>query len=201
MRKEMFKDKYGLTKAVLQRLKTMTRRIAKPATEKEISFCNIKKDWYEDENGDVYIPKYSIGEVVAIAQPYSDFLTATKPGTHGHYRINGKWYSDKELQAGWNNKMFVKAGLMPHHIKITAINIEHLQDISEEDCEKEGIACYGLKYDHYGDPEYVFEGSSVYTSARDAFSVLIDKVCGKGTWERNPLVWVYEFELMDEPLN
>lgn len=25
---------------------------------------------------------------------------------------------------------------------------------------------------------------------------LIDKVSGKGTWESNPYVWVYEFELM-----
>lgn len=197
MRKEMFSDKYGLTKAVLERLKTMTRRIAKPATEKQISFCNIKEDSCEDGYGNVYIPRYSVGEVVAIAQPYSDFLTATNPGSHALYRINGKWYSDEELKAGWDNKMFVKAGLMPHHIKITGIKVEYLQGISDEDCIKEGIIFYGLEHDNYGDPQYGYEGSAVYTSPQDAFSVLIDKVCGKGTWKRNPLVWVYEFELID----
>lgn len=197
MKKEMFKDKYGLTKAVLEKRKTMTRRIAKPATEKQISFCNINEDWYEDGCGNVYIPRYSVGEVVAIAQPYSDFLTKPKDGSHGLYRVNDKWYSDKELRAGWHNKMFVKAGIMPYHIRITGIKTEFLQDITAEDCRKEGITYYGLEYDYYGDPQYGFEGSAIYTSPQDAFSILIDKICGKGTWKRNPLVWVYEFELMD----
>lgn len=31
---------------------------------------------------------------------------------------------------------------------------------------------------------------------REAFAALIDKVSGKGTWESNPYVWAYEFELM-----
>jgi hypothetical protein len=28
---------------------------------------------------------------------------------------------------------------------------------------------------------------------------LIDRVSGKGMWESNPWVWVYEFELTDNP--
>lgn len=31
----------------------------------------------------------------------------------------------------------------------------------------------------------------------EAFAVLIDKVSGKGTWESNPYVFVYDFELVD----
>ena len=30
----------------------------------------------------------------------------------------------------------------------------------------------------------------------DAYEILIDKVSGKGTWERNPYVFVYDFELV-----
>lgn len=37
----------------------------------------------------------------------------------------------------------------------------------------------------------------LYNTPRDAFSALIDKVSGKGTWESNPYVWVYEFKLFD----
>lgn len=36
----------------------------------------------------------------------------------------------------------------------------------------------------------------VVGTARDAFSTLIDKVNSKGTWESNPFVWVYDFELV-----
>ena len=31
----------------------------------------------------------------------------------------------------------------------------------------------------------------------EAFAALIDKVSGKGTWESDPYVFVYEFELID----
>lgn len=31
---------------------------------------------------------------------------------------------------------------------------------------------------------------------RRAFAALIDKVSGRGTWDRNPWVVVYEFELV-----
>lgn len=36
-----------------------------------------------------------------------------------------------------------------------------------------------------------------FSTPREAFAALIGKVSGKGTWENNPLVWVYEFELVD----
>lgn len=30
---------------------------------------------------------------------------------------------------------------------------------------------------------------------REAYTALIDKIIGKGTWESNPYVWVYEYEV------
>ena len=48
-------------------------------------------------------------------------------------------------------------------------------------------------------PFYSFSYADIpdYFSPRDAFADLIDKVSGKGTWEENPFVWVYEFKLFD----
>ena len=45
---------------------------------------------------------------------------------------------------------------------------------------------------------YEFEGNkdNGFDTPREAFAALIDKVSGKGTWESNPYVWAYEFELM-----
>lgn len=93
--------------------------------------------------------------------------------------------------------MFVRADLMPHHIRITDIKIERLQDISDEDCLKEGI----FKWDagQKDIPFYSFHYADIpdYSNPCDAFAELIDKVSGKGTWESNPYVFVYEFELID----
>lgn len=90
--------------------------------------------------------------------------------------------------------MFVKADLMPHLIKITDIHVERLQDISDEDCLKEGIEkCkIPLCIKHY----FIRDCGDCASSPREVFSELIDKVSGKGTWESNPWVFVYEFELL-----
>ena len=47
--------------------------------------------------------------------------------------------------------------------------------------------------------EYIdFTKFDTFDTAKDAFMNLIDEVSGKGAWERNPLVFAYEFELIDE---
>lgn len=61
----MFSDKFGLTKAVLEGRKTMTRRIAdKVLVEDE----NCELRW----NGEFKPARYKVGEVVAVAQGYCD---------------------------------------------------------------------------------------------------------------------------------
>ena len=93
MKKIMFNDKYGLTKAVLSGRKTMTRRIVKtPRTFKGIEVHgwvfakNAEGRYYSyltDEDGShiegSYLkPNYNIGEIVAVAQAYNDFFTDRK---------------------------------------------------------------------------------------------------------------------------
>lgn len=196
----MFNDKYGLTQAVLEGRKTITRRIA---YTKDVRFLNL---WWDVKthqrvicDGEFVVARsqYKIDEVVAIAQSYnkiglSPSMYCEVPNEYGGTRDG----SFDEL-AGWENKMFVKADLMPHHIKITNIRVEHLQDISDEDCLREGIR----KWDKDGNPlgsSYDFVNSPHgYATPREAFAALIDKVSGRGTWDSNPMVWVYEFELVD----
>ncbi len=174
----MFNDKYGLTQAVLEGRKTMTRRVCKG----EIPLGN----WAETEK---YAP-YQVGEVVAIAQSYESILCDLSISDIIRNEIS-------DNHSGYKNKMFVKAELMPHHIKITNIRVERLQDISDEDCLREGIR----KWDKDGnplEPSYDFVNSPHgYATPREAFAALIDKVSGRGTWDSNPMVWVYEFELVD----
>lgn len=182
MQKIMFNDKYGLTQAVLNGRKTMTRRIIETKTDAE---------------GNIIFPapKYKIGEVIAIAQSYSTIekeCGAEKIPSH-----------ITENSPGYRNKMFVSAGNMPHHIKITGIKRERLQDISEEDCLREGVfegefesyatghikPCYFIAWPLTVKKQY-------FMAPREAFACLIDKVSGKGTWESNAYVYAYEFEII-----
>ena len=212
MRKIMFNDRFALTQAVIDGRKTIKRRIA---YTKDVRFLNL---WWDVKtyqrvicDGEFVVARsqYKIDEVVAIAQSYnkiglSPSMYCEVPNEYGGTRDG----SFDEL-AGWENKMFIKAEYMPHHIKITNIRVEHLQEISDKDCLQEGIYFdkeggqsigYPLAVPFY----YTFRGAinrngkQLYWSIpKDAFAELIDKVSGKGTWDSNPLVWVYEFELID----
>lgn len=192
----MFNDKYGLTQAVLDGRKTMTRRVIHAENipdDPEYGYApNIDACCVFNEDDVVAKSQYDLCEVVAIAQSYE---TLANSG-YLDKMMDGALSMKKEYAgAGYKNKMFVKAELMPHHIKITDIRVERLRDISNEDCLREGIY---LSQEEFGKPStYAFNDEYLYMNPRSAFMVLIDKVSGKGTWESNPMVWVYEFELVD----
>ena len=199
MKKIMFNDKYGLTQAVLDGSKTMTRRIIHAENipdDPEYGYTpNIDACCVFNEDDVVAKSQYNLCEVVAIAQAYKDIYEKRGFDMHDPFTFVGD-------SAGWTNKMFVKADLMPHHIKITNICVERLQEISDEDCLREGVRLW-----EDADPEYklnplgkLYEIAGRwdgYKSPREAFAALIDKVSGRGTWDSNPLVWVYKFELVD----
>ncbi len=205
MKKILFNDRYGLTAAVLSGRKTQTRRLC------SLSLYNIKTDeatqpsaiflkdgaWMFSVNGKDYPlpkenhPKYKVGEEVAVAQSYNDFYNdACDPRLFP----NG---------AGWSNKLFVKPELMPHRIRITNVRAERLQSISDDDCIKEGVYkdecttyfngyAFETVIDQYGN----VLAKQWYKSPREAYAALIDRISGKGTWDSNPWVFVYDFELI-----
>ena len=198
MKKIMFNDRYGLTQAVIESRKTMTRRLADPKSKyEELRLWQpcIEMEFglygYTENDGWEYIePYYFVGEVVAVAQSYRDVCASGFEPNAAILRL----FEDQRL-ASWSNKMFVKAELMPHQIRITGIKCERLQDISEEDCMKEGILG-DVEYDKYEVYGLFGNSDDGFDTPREAFASLIDKVSGRGTWDRNPWVVVYEFELV-----
>lgn len=219
MKKIMFNDRYGLTQAVIEGRKTMTRRRINPMpkdcatahkncwgadwSDKPMSlvvdrdtggiyceYCGNGVRLYD--GGYHYKAKYKIGEVVAVAQSYNEVV---------------REFTSLALVPGSTNKMFVKAELMPHRIRITGIKCERLQDISDAECMKEGVVggiigyyVPGIKCKDWSKESYVDteDGRTwkLFPTPREAFASLIDKVSGRGTWKRNPWVVVYEFELV-----
>lgn len=216
MKKIMFNDRFGLTQAVLEGRKTMTRRIVtyplkfrgvnvagyfvcKRPSGEVTEICMYDEDERMIDGGQI-LPKYKVGEVVAIAQSYNKDLGYDPDSLDRDPKDLGIRGFMKH-SAGWNNKMFVSAAACKKHIRITGVKCERLQDISEADCLKEGIIKYTkdgtvFKYD-LSDRFEMFSWQDMKRSPREAFSALIDKVSGKGAWECNPFVWAYEFELID----
>lgn len=231
MKKIMFNDKYGLTKAVLEGRKTQTRRIITcPQTfkgqyvagfhvykRKSDGFvpeiCMYDEDERDFEGGQI-LPKYKVGEIVAVAQSYKtidDFYKAAfsyNHSVHGMTICEFDGVSDKDIKKwnmiavnyrgkkSWTNKLFVKPELMIHFIRITNVRIQRLQDISDDDCLAEGIIKWDAGQKDIPFHTYPNAKNPDFDTPKEAYAELIDKVGKKGDWESNPYVFVYEFELV-----
>lgn len=213
MKKIMFNDRYGLTEAVLDGSKTQTRRIMKGKPlfpSDEIESAGVLGDEVQiiANGGESLISMkqpFRVGEVVAVAQSYCSIIAEELENSNNatcaaHYEKNLQKaceYISWMEHPGFNNKMFVAADMMIHQIRITDVGIERLQDISDEDCIKEGVrkvvnenGIYVQYYVGKGDNACSFE------NPREAFAHLINKVSRKDVWKENPYVFVYDFELV-----
>lgn len=205
----MFNDRYGLTQAVISGRKTVTRRVIKDAwwpiykIEAEGMRGNIIN--VIANNGKLVIERkcpYKIGEIVAVAQSYRNILDELESNFFNkehweHGAQKRAEYAGMIYTPGYSNKMYVRADLMPHQIQIRDLRIERLQDISD-DYFKEGITFLVSADDGRIQWGYADEHLRYYMfdSPREAFASLIDKVSGRGTWDRNPFVWRIEFQLV-----
>ncbi|MCG3698732.1 hypothetical protein L5F42_02640 [Aliarcobacter butzleri] len=130
-----------------------------------------------------------------------DELEAMKyPNKNGEYKWE-KFKSplkmmDKSTMQDWMARIF---------LKVTNVRVERLQDISDDDCIKEGISEVGF-YPDEGYPlctGYMAEKDDGKTALANTpqkpFSELWNSTTKKGyKWEDNPYVFVYEFERIEK---
>lgn len=204
MQKIMFNDKCFFTDLTLEGIKRKTRRPIKvkniivqdcdPIFNPADAYYKGHSGYYlliDGDTGKIIRPRYKVGEIVAVAQSYDkadvDPTIILGDGSNG-------FIFDEE---GWTNKMYVRPDLMPHRIKITGIRAERLQDISDEDCLAEGIQFDGKAQSFYCGFN-TSTGSKIWLgrNPRESFAALIDRTSGKGTWQSNPFVFVYEYALI-----
>ena len=213
MKKILFNNRYGLETAVIERRKTMTRRIVRcPKTFRGVSDVELEfrkrpgADFYFDcvvtdgdgrELGQLPLP-YELGEVVAVGQTYE--RAGWKPDTllEAHFVRNGvRQVGDLPISQlpGWRNKMFTYPTMMPWQVQMTDLWFEHLQDISDEDCLREGVERWLDGYIVSGLMERSGRNNRVFDTPREAFAALIDRINGRGTWQDNPWVAAYTMDL------
>jgi hypothetical protein len=210
-----------MVRALLSDRKTMTRRVVSKNNsctsgrfEKlnlESAFVTesmggqqiLKAMW--DENGDKTIhrifPKWETGDRLWVRETWllvngceglEDFTT---------YRADGVIsYPDNE-PVKWKPSIHMPRWASRITLEITNVRVERLQEISEEDCLKEGIQ----KSDNEGLRNWPYMGANhhikgtpkVFSFARQAFESLWDSINGKKyPWSSNPWVWVVEFKRM-----
>ena len=165
--------------------------------------------------------QYEVGEKVALAEAYGFIwreLNAIPDKQIAYMRrlrsvLNVEHPS---IIPAWENKLFVRPELMRYQIEITGKRTEHIQDISDEDILREGVfhgmcSSRNIETGETGDYTWldikrkklpnghyhVNIKHNVHSNIRECFIEMINHICGKGTWEQNPEVYVYTFRLID----
>lgn len=181
MKAKSFNDKYGITEKVIRGEKTQFRSIIKKGRTGNESLERLSDGRYcvRNELGKILTyrnPQYKEGDIIAVAQPYAD--------------IRGM--ESKLKTRGWDDKSHVKAEDMPYLMKINKVRYERLNDISDEDCLREGVT--QLKF---GGTKYYCFKNHAYTSPQEAYREMLGKIHGSyKVWDDNPMVFVYDFELL-----
>ena len=201
----MFNDRYGLTQAVIEGRKTMAMMLINIKSTSDVQ-VRIFAGLRPKSSGVVamYVLRKSCPTRSARSWPWRRDIKDTFDYSNC---VNPYAWEDDDKPSGWTNKMLTKAELMPHQIRITGIKCERLQDISDAECMKEGVVggiigyyVPGIKCKDWSKESYVDteDGRTwkLFPTPREAFASLIDKVSGRGTWQRNPWVVAYEFELV-----
>ena len=199
--------KEELFNAVIEGRKTQTRRIIVEVEK----LGNIEVRAYKDGTFGTFVnsvlhsvnlkPRYIVGDTVYLKEPYYESNLMKKTI---EYKYNSDLPSDVIKRAKWANKLFMPERYARYFIKITSVRCERLQEISDEDCLKEGIEEVFGRMNNNGvlnaiEPNYEVlytNGFDTHNSKKKAYAALIDKINGKNTWQSNPFVFVYDFELI-----
>ncbi|ENP0655967.1 hypothetical protein ACCH91_000860 [Serratia marcescens] len=114
-----------------------------------------------------------------------------QPGNYGLWSIPDR---DTQYEGAWRPSIHMPRWASRITLEITAVRVERLNDISEEDARAEGISDGGCL--NCGDSEPC-GCASPDPDATDAFAYLWQSIYGLESWYTNPWVWVIEFRRVE----
>lgn len=205
-----------MVRAILDGSKTQTRRVVKPAKDKnssgcEMAPCEIAAEINRFRNFD-FCPYGAPGDLLWVRETWGNVSfcseeewTPDRPATKIHqlkfgcgyysghiiYRADGEFEWENEYgdeQSCWNPSIHMPRAASRITLEITNIRVERLNDISEQDAMAEGVD--GANSDSA-------QAIGWYEKPRRAFERLWESINGAGSWAINPWVWVIEFKKVE----
>ena len=178
----------AMVQAILDGRKTQTRRVVKGPV--------MKLDYVIATT--VPCPYGQPGDVLWVRETWahtSQLNINPEDENYGYvYKADGQPWEDYE---GWKWKPSIH---MPREaarmfLRIKAVRVERLQEISEEDALAEGIGRINVRLTNYdlAYRDYIHPGV-FFRVPLWSFKSLWESINGPESWQANPWVWVVEFE-------
>lgn len=187
-----------MVRAILEGRKTQTRRIVKKQPHGAGEWVRQLASWLFP-NVNPYIklkcPYGQPGDRLWVRETWFNDMSFGSP--EYYYRANGEFDEQFERhrlgQVGpfkWRPSIFMPREACRLMLEVTDVRVERLQDISEEDAIAEGISL--PNYAEQAIKDIFFpEPSAIY-------SELWESINGKGSWDKNPWIWVIGFKILDK---
>lgn len=194
-----------MVQAILDGRKTMTRRVLKvqPPNDnyKILTIMSTTGDkriegkhhWAvlnglnitDDQRIYFKCPYGQVGDRLWVREAWAEGMNVPVPAI---YKADKEW---TDIKIKWKPSIFMPRWASRITLEITNIRVERLQEITEEDCKKEGIELKCWKMWRPPDTEIPY-------TRRDHFEALWDFINGKKyPWSSNPWVWVVEFKKLN----
>ena len=182
-----------MVQALLKGEKTQTRRILKPQPKMQNGQkIKVLNKWFfiSNDKSDYIKQPIAKGDIIWVRETFDKWDIGGASDII--YKAD---IADKIIinSTKWKPSIFMKKEYCRIWLKVKAVTIEQLNDISDSDSLKEGIINYrnGYFIDYTGTVDFV-------KSAKLSYASLWEKINGIGSWDINPFVWVYDFERLNE---
>ena len=198
-----------MVRAILDGIKTCTRRICKDANEctvPDMEFYNADKRTYAVHNfaDQEHTEMLSTGERTCPICP-GDILYVRetwKKAPNGYYYYEDWQRNDIADVTKWKPSIHMPKEAARIWLKVTDVRVERLQEITDEQAKREGI-----QYDECPTGftwKQETDMHNCYTTPIGAMQALWNSTIRKSDidrygWDANPWVWVIEFERCEKP--
>lgn len=191
-----------MVRAILEGRKTQTRRIVKFDSQKDglpiPEKAWVDNSYHHEKFGNVdclkvpythgitlrHFPEWEAGDVLWVRETWAEHPEI--PGT-AMYRANrgGDYQGSAQGLFNWKPSIHMPRWASRISLEVTAVRVERLQDISEEDARAEGVA---IQQD-----AKIAARVAEDTPARMEFWHLWQSIYGPESWDSNPWVWAITF--------
>lgn len=141
-----------------------------------------------------------IEHIKSVAVIYEDKAERFVKLTDDEWSKFEKWIN----KTGRKSSLFMFKSISRLNLLITDVRSERLQEITYEDAIAEGIELIddgnSFGYKLYGEHSIgdMLGRRAVTGTEIESYQTLWEKINGKGSWELNPFVWVYDFLLLNK---
>ena len=197
-----------MAKAIIEGKKTATRRVEKDIISKDFveALCDTKKSVSETVAGLGFSAPYKPGDVLYVRESFriAEVWSGAHDGCKVEYKAGGDAVFDEIIgkeSKKWKPSIHQPKKLARTFLKVTNVYPDLLQDISEEQAEKEGLPKFSILVNtKTGKKKAVPDdvNGSFITGFAEAWNKTVKKKdIHIRSWEANPLVWVIEFEVVE----